>query len=334
MTKTDAHPRTWWYSGGRRSSAEAHVRDFLAAIAAGDLSAQLDHRQAGQFAAVADGVNATLGEAVDALDRLRAQAVTVSSSSEELTATSRGMASTADDAATQAVAMSAAARQVIANVHSVAVSAEQFGASLNEVAMSASQAASVGDEAVTVAQGANATVARLGQTSSEIEDVLQLINTIAHQTHLLALNATIEASRAGESGRGFAVVANEVKELSRQTAAATKRVAERIAAIQTEARGAADAIGTFTEIVFQINCFQTTIASAVEEQTSTMRGMVTSATEAADGAEAIGSSITAVESAIEATSRSARDAARASSDLAIRAVELEALADTFASRRA
>jgi methyl-accepting chemotaxis protein len=332
MVQVDPSPPRLRWSGRRRSSADAHVRDFLAAVAGGDLSAQLDRGRAGQFAAVAEGVNATLGEALDALDRLRAQAVTVSSSSEELTATSRGMASTAGDAATQAVAMSAAAHQVIANVHSVAASAEQFGASLNEVAASASQAADVASEAVAIAQGANATVARLGQTSAEIEDVLQLIDAIAHQTHLLALNATIEAARAGESGRGFAVVANEVKELSRQTAAATKRVAERIAAIQTETRGAADAIGTFTEIVFQINCFQTTIASAVEEQTTTMRGMVCAAAEAADGAEAIGSSIAAVESAIEATSRSAQDAARASSDLAIRTVELEALADTFAGR--
>ena len=61
------------------------------------------------------------------------------------------------------------------------------------------------------AQGANDLMSKLLEASSEIGQVINLINEVAAQTNLLALNATIEAARAGEAGKGFAVVASEVK---------------------------------------------------------------------------------------------------------------------------
>jgi methyl-accepting chemotaxis protein len=57
-------------------------------------------------------------------------------------------------------------------------------------------------------------VAKLGESSAEIGQVIKVITSIAQKTDLLALNATVEAARAGEVRAGFAVVANEVKELA------------------------------------------------------------------------------------------------------------------------
>ncbi|MCM0759498.1 methyl-accepting chemotaxis protein [Sporomusa sphaeroides DSM 2875] len=68
-------------------------------------------------------------------------------------------------------------------------------------------------------------VAKLGERSKEIGQIVDTISGIAGQTNLLALNAAIETARAGEQGKGFAVVAEEVRNLAEQSQTAAKQIA-------------------------------------------------------------------------------------------------------------
>jgi methyl-accepting chemotaxis protein len=201
--------------------------------------------------------------------------------------------------------------------------------SIREIATSANEAAAVAANAVEVAGSTTATVARLGESSAEIGEVIKVITSIAEQTNLLALNATIEAARAGEAGKGFAVVANEVKELAKETARATEEIGSKILAIQGDATAAVEAIGQIGEVITKINDIQATIASAVEEQTVTTNEISRNVGEAARGANDIAANITGVARATEDTSGGAASTQSAAHNLAQLAEELTRLVARF-----
>jgi methyl-accepting chemotaxis protein len=143
--------------------------------------------------------------------------------------------------------------------------------SVNQLRAATADAERVANEAVERASTMTEEVDNLGSASAAIGDVIKIISNIADQTNLLALNATIEAARAGDVGKGFAVVAAEVKELARETAAATGQVAEQIDAIQTNARAVATGIHGTSEIIGQMDSVQLRIAEILETQATMAR---------------------------------------------------------------
>jgi putative methionine-R-sulfoxide reductase with GAF domain len=130
----------------------------------------------------------------------------------------------------------------------------------------ADEAGRVAESAVAQASSMTGEVEALGTASAAVGDVIRIISAIADQTNLLALNATIEAARAGELGRGFAVVASEVKDLARETAAATKKVSDQIAGIQVSSEQVSAGIHATSEVIRQLDAVQSRMGEVLEQQ--------------------------------------------------------------------
>jgi methyl-accepting chemotaxis protein len=257
--------------------------------------------------------------------KVREAAQTLAGSAEELSAISSQMGSNAEETNAQVAEVSGATESVVLNVQTVSAAAEEMTASIGEIARSATDASTVAASAVEIAQRTNETVTQLGESSGEIGKVIKVITTIAQQTNLLALNATIEAARAGEAGKGFAVVANEVKELAKATAEATEDIGAKIEAIQRDTQSAVDAIGEIGMVINQIAEIQTTIASAVEEQSATTSEIASSVSDVASRAGGINETMAGVAQASHSTSEGAGEMQRAAAELTQLAAELQAL---------
>jgi methyl-accepting chemotaxis protein len=301
----------------------------LEGLAEGRLDQQLDVDTKDEVGQMAAALNRAISRLREAINAMGSNAQGLASSSEELLAVSGQMRGSAEESANQAGVVSAAAEQVSLNVQTVATGTEQMSASIREIAKNTNDAADVAARAVDVAATANATVAKLGESSAEIGNVIKVINSIAEQTNLLALNATIEAARAGEAGKGFAVVASEVKDLARETSKATKDIEHRIDAIQSDTKAAVEAINQIAAIIEQINDTQTTISSAVEEQTATTNEMSRNVSEAATGSSDIALNITGVARTAADTTAAAGSTSQAADELARMASELTQLVGQF-----
>ena len=202
--------------------------------------------------------------------QIKSGAATLAASSEELTANSEQSAQAANQIAASITAVAAGANAQLAAANEASTVVEKMSASIQQVAVNTNQAAEQSAQAAGKAyEGGRAVeeavnqmiqvedtvntsaqvVAKLGERSMEIGQIVGTIAGIAGQTNLLALNAAIEAARAGEQGRGFAVVAEEVRKLAEQSQEAAKKIAELIGEIQGDTDKAVMAMNSGTREV-------------------------------------------------------------------------------------
>jgi methyl-accepting chemotaxis protein len=303
--------------------------EVVEALARGDLTQRSGITSRDELGRMAAGLDAALGSIHGSLGTIGRNADSLASSATELAGVAARIAESAQDTDAQTSSASAEAEEISRNVQTVAAGSEEMGLSIREISRNTSEAAQIAAVAVSEAAQATETIRQLGESSAEIGNVIKLITSIAEQTNLLALNATIEAARAGDAGKGFAVVASEVKDLAQETARATEDIGSRVNAIQQDTGGAVEVIGRISEVIAKINDFQTTIASAVEEQTATTGEMSRSIAEVASGSNRIATNIADVATASSSAVQGVTQTRRASDDVARTAEELRSLVGAF-----
>jgi twitching motility protein PilJ len=224
----------------RNQQAILRLLDELSSLADGDLTVQ---------ATVTEDITGAIADSINyAVDALRGLVTTINSSAISLDGAARQTQALAQHLAKASGAQS---KQIAAATET----AGHVAAATEEVSGNAERAADVARHSVDVAHkggeavrrtidGMNAIretiqdtskrIKRLGESSQEIGNIVELINDIAEQTNILALNASIQASMAGEAGRGFAVVADEVQRLAERAATATKQIEVLVRTIQTD----------------------------------------------------------------------------------------------------
>ena len=318
-----------WRVARRFKADIAEMVRAVTAVADGDLTSEPRVTGGDELGTVSRALATALANIRGLVTGVVQTSTALGEASQDLSAVATSVDQDSSTAARELEAVSSRAGAVARSVDTVAAGTEEMTASIREIAKNANDAAGVAASAVRVADETNATVAKLGRSSAEIGDVIKSITSIAEQTNLLALNATIEAARAGEAGKGFAVVANEVKDLAQETAKATEDISHRVEQIQVDTEAAVAAISQISGIIARINDTQSTIASAVEEQTATTNEMGRNVAEVSTGTDEIARAVTAAATLAQSSTGAAHRAADAAAGLSQRGAELRQLVAAF-----
>lgn len=207
------------------------------------------------------------------------------------------------------------ARETNQNIQTVAAGAEEMTASIGEISTSMARTTEIIKETVACANASSEKVNKLNTNCEEIGQVVDVITGIAEQTKILALNATIEAASAGEAGKGFAVVANEVKELAKLTANSTEAIRQKITNIINDTADTVQVINTILVQVNEVSENQTSIASAVEEQTSVTNDIAQNVANVSNGSQMTADQISSVTEVAQQAENEAIDAEKSSNQV-------------------
>jgi methyl-accepting chemotaxis protein len=217
--------------------------------------------------------------------QLSAISAQTSQSVQQMSHRTSTVAAAAQETSANTMSVAAGMEQASTNLSSVATATEEMSATIGEIASNSEKARAISNEAATRAATVSKLMQQLGLAAQEIGQVTETITDISSQTNLLALNATIEAARAGAAGKGFAVVANEIKELARQTAAATEDIRSKIDSVQKSTSGAIEDIRSITDVIGEVGQLVNGIASAIEEQSVVTRDVASNIAQATLGVQ-------------------------------------------------
>jgi len=269
----DARIRAVESEGENKRNQEAILRllNEMGNLADGDLTVQASVTE-DVTGAIADSINFTIEE-------LRTLVKGINSATDQV-------AKATQDAQAISNRLYEASQRQNKEIQQASSSVLQMAQSISEVSQSALQSARVAQQSLTAAekggqavqnqisgmneirtqiQDTSKRIKRLGESSLEIGEIVELISDITEQTNVLALNAAIQAASAGEAGRGFTVVAEEVQRLAERSGEATKQIEAIVKTIQADTQDAVAAMEKSTVGVVEGTKLSDAAGQALEE---------------------------------------------------------------------
>ena len=283
-----------------------------------------------------NGILNTVHTLGNSAGRLSVTSTQIVSNTQQMNTRAASAASATEQASINIQTISSSVNEISNSANNVASTITETSISLNEVAGICQKELKIVSEANSHVHTGKEIMDRLGLAAKSIEKVTDVINDIADQINLLALNATIEAASAGEAGKSFSVVANEIKELAKQTAFATREIEKQIEEMQNNADSAVQAMDGIAGIIDEVNIISRTIVDSVEKQRLTVNEISKNVGVVSDGTKEVARNV--VESAkglseiaatIKVVNNATIDTSKGVSQVNLSAGELARLSDTL-----
>jgi methyl-accepting chemotaxis protein len=244
------------------------LNEALDRLAGGDLT----HRITVPFEPKAESLKTNFNTAADRMqDTMKA-----------IAAATGGVSSGSDEIASASDDLSRRTEQQAASLEETAAALDEITATVRKTAAGAKEASSVvaaargdAEKSGKIVSQAVSAMTEIETSSSQVSQIIGVIDEIAFQTNLLALNAGVEAARAGDAGRGFAVVAQEVRALAQRSADAAKEIKTLISTSTQQVEAGVNLVGQtgealqrIVEQVASIDALVTEISASAAEQST------------------------------------------------------------------
>ncbi len=235
-------------------------------LAEGDLTKQISADYQGEFGALKQAVNSSIGNLLGMVDEIRESSMNIGTAATQISAGNTDLSQRTEEQA-------ASLEETASSMEEMTSTVKQNADNVKDASRLASSAREQAEKGGVIVASAVTAMGEINSRSKKISDIIGVIDEIAFQTNILALNAAVEAARAGEQGRGFAVVAAEVRNLAQRSASAAKEIKslinDSVEKVEEGTRLVSDSGSSLEQIVSavkRVSEIVSEIAAASEEQ--------------------------------------------------------------------
>ena len=306
----------------RQAAEAAHLQqaiqavgDGLKRLAEGDLVTRIDNRFVEHLDQLRQDFNNSLSKLNGTMQAVGANARAISAGAGEIR-------NAADELSKRTEQQAASVEETAAALEQITTTVKDAAKRTQEASELAAHTRADAERSGEVVRNAIEAMQKIEKSSSEISNIIGVIDDIAFQTNLLALNAGVEAARAGEAGKGFAVVAQEVRELAQRSANAAKEIKDLIATSETHVR-------TGVGLVSETGKALDTIVSGVQEITRHVHAIAEASREQSAGLQEINTAVNTMDHGTQQNAAMVEESTAASHSLATEAASLSSLLAQF-----